>query len=203
MPYPYGGKQRQVMINMNAGLLQSKGLSPQDLLAAVNLQSLVLPSGTAKIGPTEYDVRLNGSPRKVEGLSDLPIQRINGTTVYLRDVATVADGFAPQTNIVRQDGRRGVLVTVVKSGNASTLDVVSGIRNLIPRIATTLPPELKIEPLDDQSIFVRGAVSGVIREAVIAAALTGLMILLFLGSWRSTLIIAISIPCLLYTSRCV
>jgi multidrug efflux pump subunit AcrB len=200
VPYPYGGKQRQVMINMNAGLLQSKGLSPQDLLAAVNLQSLVLPSGTAKIGPTEYDVRLNGSPRKVEGLSDLPIQRINGTTVYLRDVATVADGFAPQTNIVRQDGRRGVLVTVVKSGNASTLDVVSGIRNLIPRIATTLPPELKIEPLDDQSIFVRGAVSGVIREAVIAAALTGLMILLFLGSWRSTLIIAISIPLSILTS---
>jgi multidrug efflux pump subunit AcrB len=194
VPYPYGGKQRQVMINMNSGLLQSKGLSPQDLLNAVNQQNLVLPSGTAKIGPTEYDVRLNASPRKVQELNDLPIKNVNGTMVYLRDVASVADGFAPQTNIVRQDGRRGVLVTVVKSGNASTLDVVSGIRKLLPRVATTLPPELKIEPLNDQSIFVRGAVSGVIREAIIAAALTGLMILLFLGSWRSTLIIAISIP---------
>ncbi len=194
VPYPYGGKQRQVMINMNSGLLQSKGLSPQDLLNAVNQQSLVLPSGTAKIGPTEYDVRLNASPRKVDELGALPIRNINGTTVYLRDVASVADGFAPQTNIVRQDGRRAVLLTIIKSGTASTLDVVSGIRKLIPRVATTLPPALKIEPLDDQSIFVRGAVSGVIREAVIAAALTGLMILLFLGSWRSTLIIAVSIP---------
>jgi multidrug efflux pump subunit AcrB len=194
VPYPYGGKQRQVMINMNAGLLQSKGLSAQDLLAAVNLQNLVLPSGTAKMGPAEYDVRLNSSPRKVEELGDLPIRRVDGNTIYLRDVATVADGFAPQTNIVRQDGHRGVLVTVVKSGTASTLDVVSGILKLIPRVATTLPPELRIEPLNDQSIFVRGAVSGVIREAVIAAALTGLMILLFLGSWRSTLIIAVSIP---------
>ncbi len=194
VPYPYGGKQRQVMINMNSGLLQSKGLSPQDLLNAVNQQSLVLPSGTAKIGPTEYDVRLNASPRKVDELGALPIRNINGTTVYLRDVATVADAFAPQTNIVRQDGRRAVLLPIIKSGTASTLDVVSGIRKLLPRVATTLPPELKVEPLGDQSVFVRAAVSGVIREAVIAAALTGLMILLFLGSWRSTLIIAISIP---------
>jgi multidrug efflux pump subunit AcrB len=146
------------------------------------------------MGPTEYDIRLNDSPRTVPDLSDLPIRRVNGDTIYLRDVATVADGFAPQTNIVRQDGRRGVLVTIVKSGTASTLDVVTGIKKLLPRVATTLPPELKVQPLNDQSIFVRGAVSGVIREAVIAAALTGLMILLFLGSWRSTLIIAISIP---------
>ena len=194
VPYPFGGKQRQVMINMNAGLLQSKGLSPQDLLSAVSQQSLVLPSGTAKIGPAEYDVRLNDSPRQIDELGGLPIKTINGTTVYVRDVATVANGFAPQTNIVRQDGRRAVLGIILKSGSASTLDVVSGIRNLIPRVATTLPPELKIEPLNDQSVFVRGAVSGVIREAVIAAALTGLMILLFLGSWRSTLIIAVSIP---------
>ncbi|MDR3703118.1 MAG: efflux RND transporter permease subunit [Candidatus Sulfopaludibacter sp.] len=194
VPYPYGGKQRQIMINMNAGLLQSKGLSPQDLLSAVNLQSLVLPSGTAKIGPTEYDVRLNDSPRKVDELGGLPIKSVNGTTIYVRDVATVAEGFAPQTSIVRQDGRRAVLLPIIKSGTASTLDVVKGIRTLIPRVATILPPELKIEPLNDQSTFVRGAVSGVIREAVIAAALTGLMILLFLGSWRSTLIIAISIP---------
>src|SRR5580698_547170 len=194
VPYPYGGKQRQVMINMNAGLLQSKGLSPQDLLAAVNLQNLVLPSGTAKMGTTEYDVRLNDSPRTVEELSELPVRRTNGATIYLRDVANVADGFAPQTNVVRQNGRRGVLVSIVKSGTASTLDVVSGIKNLLPRVATTLPPELQIQPLGDQSVFVRAAVSGVIREAVIAAALTGLMILLFLGSWRSTLIIAVSIP---------
>jgi multidrug efflux pump subunit AcrB len=194
VPYPYGGKQRQIMINMNAGLLQSKGLSPQDLLTAVNQQSLVLPSGTVKIGPAEYDVRLNDSPRKVDELGSLPIKSVNGTPIYVRDVATVAEGFAPQTSIVRQDGRRAVLLPIIKSGTASTLDVVKGIRNLIPRVATILPPELKIEPLNDQSTFVRGAVSGVIREAVIAAALTGLMILLFLGSWRSTLIIAISIP---------
>ena len=200
VPYPYGGKQKQVMINMNSGLLQSKGLSPQDLLNAVNLQNLVLPSGTTKIGPLEYDVRLNASPRKIEELNDIPIKQVNGTTVYVRDVATVSDGFAPQTNIVRQDGKRGVLVTIVKSGTASTLDVVSGVRKAIPRIATTLPPQLKIQPLDDQSVFVRGAVSGVIREAIIAAALTGLMILLFLGSWRSTLIIAISIPLSILTS---
>lgn len=132
VPYPYGGKQRQVMINMNAGLLQSKGLSPQDVLTAVNRQSLVLPSGTAKIGQSEYDIRLNDSPRQISGLNTLPIKHVNGTTVYLRDVATVADGFAPQTNIVRQDGHRGVLVTIVKSGTASTLDVVSGIRKLLP-----------------------------------------------------------------------
>ncbi len=166
----------------------------------MNLQSLILPSGTAKIGPAEYDVRLNDSPRTVPELASVPLKTVNGATVYLRDVAAVADGFAPQTNIVRQDGRRGVLVTVVKSGTASTLDVVSGIRRMIPRVATTLPPELKIEPLNDQSIFVRGAVSGVIREAIIAAALTGLMILLFLGSWRSTLIIAVSIPLSILTS---
>ena len=144
----------------------------QNLLDAVNLQNLVLPSGTSKIGPAEYDVRLNSSPRNVDELNDIPIKHVNGTTIYLRDVATVANGFAPQTNVVRQDGKRGVLLTVVKSGNASTLDVVSGIRKMIPRVATTLPPQLKIEPLDDQSVFVRGAVSGVIREAIIAAVLT-------------------------------
>ncbi len=194
VPYPYGGKQRQVMINLNAGLLQSKGLSPQDVLNAVNQQNVVLPSGTAKIGPSEYDVRVNSSPRTVPELNDLPIKQVNGTTLYLRDVATVADGFSPQTNVVRQDGRRGVLVTIIKSGTASTLDVVSGIRKILPAVETTLPPELKIEPLADQSVFVRGAINGVVREAVLAAALTGLMILLFLGNWRSTLIIAISIP---------
>jgi multidrug efflux pump subunit AcrB len=175
-------------------LLQSKGLAPQDILNAVQLQNLILPSGTAKMGPFEYDVRLNASTRTVPELNDLPVKVIGNTTIYLRDVANVRDAFAPQTNIVRQDGHRGALVSVLKAGNGSTIDVVKGIRGLLPRVAQTLPPELKIVPLADQSIFVRGAVNGVIREAVIAACLTGLMILLFLGSWRSTLIIAVSIP---------
>src|SRR5579863_5995745 len=194
IPYLYGGKQRQVMIDLNQGLMQSKGLAPQDVLNAVQLQNLILPSGTAKMGPFEYDVRMNASTRTVPELNDLPVKVIGNTTIYLRDVANVRDAFAPQTNIVRQDGHRGALVSVLKAGNGSTIDVVKGIRALLPRVAQTLPPELKIVPLADQSIFVRGAVNGVIREAVIAACLTGLMILLFLGSWRSTLIIAVSIP---------
>ena len=194
IPYLYGGKQRQVMIDLNEGLMQSKGLAPQDVLNAVQQENLIAPSGTAKMGPFEYDVRLNSSPKTVPELNDLPIRVVGNSTIYLRDVANIRDGFAPQTNIVRQDGHRGALVTILKAGNASTIDVVRGIRNLLPRVAQTLPPEMKILPLADQSIFVRGAVSGVIREAVIAACLTGLMILLFLGSWRSTLIIAISIP---------
>jgi multidrug efflux pump subunit AcrB len=194
VPFLYGGKQRQIMVDLNPGLVQSKGLSPQDVLNAVQQQNLILPSGTAKMGPFEYDVRLNASLKTVPEFNDLPIKVVGNSTIYLRDVANVRDAFAPQTNIVRQDGRRGALVSILKAGNASTLDVVKGIRGLLPRVAQTLPPELKILPLADQSIFVRGAVNGVIREAVIAACLTGLMILLFLGSWRSTLIIAISIP---------
>src|ERR1700747_3620846 len=200
IPFLYGGKQRQVMIDLNPGLLQSKGLAPQDVLAAVQQQNLILPSGTAKMGPFEYDVRLNASMKTVPELNDLPIKVVGNSTIYLRDVANVRDAFAPQTNIVRQDGRRGALVSVLKAGNASTIDVVSGIRGLLPRVAQTLPPELKILPLADQSVFVRGSVNGVIREAVIAACLTGLMILLFLGSWRSTLIIAVSIPLSILTS---
>ena len=200
IPYLYGGKQRQVMIDLNEGLMQSKGLAPQDVLNAVQQENLIAPSGTAKMGPFEYDVRLNSSPKTVPELNDLPIRVVGNSTIYLRDVANIRDGFAPQTNIVRQDGHRGALVTILKAGNASTIDVVRGIRNLLPRVAQTLPPEMKILPLADQSIFVRGAVSGVIREAVIAACLTGLMILLFLGSWRGTLIIAISIPLSILTS---
>src|SRR5229473_2171866 len=200
IPYLYGGKQRQIMIDLNPGLVQSKGLAPQDVLAAVQQQNLILPSGTAKMGPFEYDVRLNASMRTVPELNDLPVKVVGNSTIYLRDVANVRDAFAPQTNIVRQDGRRGALVSVLKAGNASTIDVVSGIRGLLPRVAQTLPPELKILPLADQSIFVRASVNGVIREAIIAACLTGLMILLFLGSWRSTLIIAISIPLSILTS---
>ena len=200
IPYPYGGKQRQVMVSLNPGLLQSKGLSATDVVNAIGDQNLVLPSGTAKIGQFEYDVDMNAAPRTVAELNNLPIKVVNNTPIYLRDVATVADGFAPQTNIVRKDGRRGTLVTVLKAGNSSTLDVVQGIKDLLPRVEATLPPELKIQPVGDQSIFVRAAVDGVIREAIIAACLTGLMILIFLGSWRSTLIIAVSIPLSILTS---
>jgi CzcA family heavy metal efflux pump len=200
IPWPYGGKQRQIMIDLNQDLLQAKGLSPQDVLNALGNQNLVLPGGTAKIDQFEYDVRVNSSPRNVAELNDLPVKQVGSTTVYLRDVANVRDGFAPQTNIVRQDGHRGVLLSILKAGTASTISVVQGIRDMLPRVSQTLPPELKIQPLADQSIFVKGAVSGVIREALIAACLTALMILLFLGSWRSTLIIAVSIPLSILTS---
>ena len=200
VPFPYGGKQRQVMIDLNPNLLQAKGLSPQDVLNALTNQNLVLPGGTAKIDEFEYDVRLNSSPKTVDELNNLPVKQIGTFTVYLRDVANVRDGFAPQTNIVRQDGHRAVLLSILKAGTASTISVVDGIRGLLPRVAQTLPPELKIRPLADQSIFVKAAVSGVIREALIAACLTAFMILLFLGSWRTTLIIAASIPLSILTS---
>ena len=200
VPFPFGGKQRQVMVNLNQGLLQAKGLSPNDVLTVLGTQNLILPGGTVKMGQFEYDVDLNADVKTVQELNDLPIKTVGSSTIYLRDVATVSDGFAPQTNIVRQDGRRGVLVTVLKAGDASTIDVVKGVRQILPRVAQTLPPNLKIQPLSDQSIFVRASINGVIREAILAAALTGLMILIFLGSWRSTLIIAISIPLSILTS---
>jgi multidrug efflux pump subunit AcrB len=200
IPYPYGGKQRQVMVDLDHRLLQSKGLSPADVVTALGQQNVIVPSGTAKIGSFEYDVAVNGSPRTVAELNQLPVKVVGGTPIYLGDVAQVRDGFTPQTNVVRRDGTRGTLVTILKNGNASTLDVVAGIRALLPRVIPTLPPQLKIQPLADQSIFVRAAVSGVIREAVIAACLTATMILIFLGSWRSTLIIAVSIPLSILTS---
>ena len=200
IPYPYGGKQRQIMVDLDQRLLQSKGLSPADVVTALGQQNIVLPSGTAKIGEFEYDVAMNASPRTVAELNDLPVKVVGNSTIYLRDVAHVRDGFAPQTNVVRRDGSRGTLVTILKTGTASTLDVVAGIRALLPRVIQTLPPQLTVQPLADQSIFVRAAVSGVIREAVIAACLTAAMILLFLGSWRSTLIIAVSIPLSILTS---
>jgi multidrug efflux pump subunit AcrB len=200
IPYPYGGKQRQVMVDLNSRLLQSKGLSPSDVLVALGQQYIVLPSGTAKIGSLEYDIRLNSNSRTVAELNDLPIKVVGNSLIYVRDVANVRDGFTPQTNIVRQNGRRGTLVTILKGGNASTIDVVKGIRDLLPRVSQTMPPELKIEPLADQSVFVRAAINGVMSEAVIAACLTGLMILLFLGNWRSTIIIAVSIPLSILTS---
>ena len=200
IPYPYGGKQRQIMVDINPAAMQSKGLSPADVTAAIDNQNLIIPAGTSKIGRFEYDVDLNSSPTTVEAFNDFPIKVVNGSPVYIRDIGHVRDGFAPQTNIVRQDGSRAVLLTVLKAGNASTLAVVDGVRKLLPVVAATLPPELKIQPLADQSIFVRASINGVIREAVIAACLTGLMILLFLGSWRSTVIIAVSIPLSILTS---
>jgi multidrug efflux pump subunit AcrB len=200
VPLPWGGKQRQVTIAMDQAAMQSKGIAPGDLLSAVAQQNVVMPSGTIKIGQSEYDVRTNSTPDSIEGLANIPLRQVNGTTIYLRDVATVSDGFQVQTNVVRQDGRRGVLISVLKNGNSSTLDVVGGIRKLLPHVKDILPPELQITPLGDQSVFVRSAVSGVIREGAIAAILTAIMILLFLGSWRSTIIIAISIPLSILTS---
>ena len=200
VPYPYGGKQRQVMVDLDPAKLQSKGLSPVDIVNTINAQNLIIPAGTSKIGTFEYAVDLNGSPDTVEEMNDFPVKVVNNSTIYLRDVAHVRDGFAPQTNIVRQEGRRGVLISVLKSGNASTLDVIDNVRKTLTKLATTLPPELKIELLGDQSLFVRGAVNSVVREAIIAGCLTALMILIFLGSWRSTLIIAVSIPLSVLTS---
>src|SRR5579863_7242601 len=200
IPYPYGGKQRQIMVDINPAAMQSKGLSPADVTNAIGNQNLIIPAGTSKIGQFEYNVDLNSSPSTVDAFNDFPIKIVNGSPVYIRDIGHVRDGFSPQTNIVRQDGSRAVLLTVMKAGNASTLAVVDGVRKTLPAVSATLPPELKIQPLADQSIFVRASISGVIREAVIAACLTGLMILLFLGSWRSTVIIAISIPLSILTS---
>jgi len=194
VPWPFGGKTPQVMVDVNPALLQANGLAPQDVVNALNQQNLILPAGTAKIGAYEYNVDMNGSPKTIQEVADLPVKAVNGTTIYLHDIGSVRNGFAPQINIVRQDGRRGALLTVYKSGNASTLDIVSGVRSLLPVISSGLPKDLKITPLADQSIFVRAAISGVVREAIMAACLTAVMILLFLGSWRSTLIIAISIP---------
>jgi len=203
IPYPYGGKQRQVMIDIRPDLLQAKGLSPSDVVTAVGNQNLILPSGTSKIGPFEYDVDLNSSPTRIAEINNLPIKAVNKTTLYVRDVAHVRDGYTPQTNIVLRDGGRGVLMTIMKVGQTSTLEIVEKVREALPIIATGLPKELKIEPIADQSIFVRAAVSGVVREAIIAACLTAFMILLFLGSWRSTVIIAVSIPLSILISICV
>ena len=200
IPYPYGGKQRQIMVDIDPAQMQAKGLSPADITNAIANQNLILPAGTSKIGQFEYDVDLNASPTSVEAFNDFPIKVVNGAPIYIHDIGHVRDGFSPQTNIVRQDGGRAVLLTVMKGGNASTLSVVDGVRKLLPVVAATLPPELKIQPLADQSVFVRASIAGVIREAVIAACLTGLMILIFLGSWRSTLIIAVSIPLSILTS---
>jgi multidrug efflux pump subunit AcrB len=201
VPYPYGGKQRQVQVDLNPTALQSKGLSALDVVNAISVQNLILPTGTSKIGSREYDVSIpNAAPQTIEDLNRIPIKSIGGTTIYIKDVAWVRDGFPPQTNIVKVNGQRSVLLTIQKAGDASTLNVISGVKALLPHIKTTVPAQLQIQPLADQSIFVRGAISGVVRETLIAACLTAFMILTFLGSWRSTLIIATSIPLAILTS---
>ena len=200
VPYPYGGKQRQVQVDLNPPALQARGLAPVDVVNALAAQNLILPAGTSKIGELEYDVDINGSPRTVAELNDLPIRTVGATTTYVRDVANVRDGAPPQTNIVRVDGNRSSLLTILKAGNASTLDVISNIKEMLPFIQSTVPEALKIQPLADQSFFVRASINGVLKEALIAACLTALMILLFLGSWRSTIIIATSIPLAILTS---
>src|SRR5882757_4595860 len=194
VPLPYGGKQRVISVDLDTNALLAKGLTPTDVVAAVNTQNLVLPSGTAKIGSTEYVLATNGSPDTIAGLNSIPVTTRNGATTYLSEVAHVRDGFSPQTNIVRQNGERGVLLSIIKNGGAWTLDIVSGIFAQLPIAAQILPKEMKITPLFDQSGFVRAAIRGVVQEALIAAALTAALILLFLGNWRSTCIIAISIP---------
>src|SRR5207302_9962485 len=194
VPQPWGGKQRQVMVDLDLDALYGRGLSPSDVSAALGNQNLIIPAGTAKMGATEYNVKLNSSPDLIDAFNQIPVRTINGIPIYLKDVAHVRDGYAVQTNVVRRDGRRAVLMTVLKGEGASTLSVVQAVRDALPRVESQLPPELKLEPLFDQSVFVRAAVQGVLKEGAVAAGLTALMILLFLGSWRSTLIVATSIP---------
>jgi CzcA family heavy metal efflux pump len=193
-PFPYGGKQRQVQVDLSIPALQANKLSPNDIVNALSAQNLILPSGSAKLGPLEYQVEVGGAPRTIEELNSLPVKTVNGSTIYMRDVAHVRDGFAPQTNIVRMDGQRGALMSMLKVGSASTLTIVEGVKRMVVLASQSLPPELKISPLFDQSVFVRASIQGVVREGLIAAALTAAMILLFLGDWRPTIVISISIP---------
>jgi multidrug efflux pump subunit AcrB len=193
-PFPYGGKQRQIQVDLDLHALQAKGLSPADVVNAVSAQNLIAPSGTMKIDRFEYAVETNSAPNVVNELNNLPIKAVNGAVIYIRDVAHVRDGNPPQTNIVRVDGSRAILMNVMKTGSASTLDIIKGVRDKVESIRGQLPPQLQINALSDQSIFVRSAIDGVVREMIIAACLTGVMILIFLGSFRSTIIIAVSIP---------
>jgi multidrug efflux pump subunit AcrB len=201
--YPFGGKNRAIMVDLNPDELYAKQLSPLDVSNALNLQNLILPAGTAKMAETEYQIKVNSSPVVVDELNNLPIKTVNGATIYMKDVAQVRDGFTVQSNIVRTDGARGVMLSITRTGKASTLAVVDAIKAALPRILASVPPELKVITLADQSIFVRASIQGVLREALIAAGLTGLMILLFLGSWRSTLIVCISIPLSILASLCI
>ena len=200
VPLPYGGKVRQVMVDLDPDALYGKGLSATDISNALNLQNLILPTGSVKVGTREYLIRLNSSPELVSAMNDIPIKTVNGAPVYMRDVGQVRDGYSVQTNIVRINGGLSSLLTVLRHGGASTLAVVQGVKDLLPKIQATLPPSLNVTQLFDQSLFVRASVQGVVREASIAALLTALMILLFLGSWRSTLIVCISIPLSILTS---
>jgi len=193
-PYPYGGRPRQIQVDLDLAALQAKGLSPVDVVNAVSAQNLIAPSGTMKIDRFEYAVETNSAPSAVNDLNDLPIRAVNGAVIYIRDVAHVRDGSGPQTNIVRVDGRRAILMSIMKTGSASTLDIIAGVQAKLKSVKGQLPPQLQINALSDQSIFVRSAIDGVVREAIIAACLTAIMILVFLGSWRSTVIIAVSIP---------
>ncbi|HVE07432.1 MAG TPA: efflux RND transporter permease subunit, partial [Paraburkholderia sp.] len=199
-PLPYGGKQRQIMVDIDSRKLQERNLSPMDVVNSITAQNLIVPTGTAKIGSTEYSVQLNASPDSLAGLNNIPIKTTANGTIYIRDVAHVRDGFQPQTNIVRVDGTRAALLTINKSGNTSTLEIVNRIKQMMPILHNLVPESMKIDPVADQSLFVRASVQGVLREALIAACLTGLMILLFLGNWRATLIIAVSIPLSMITS---
>jgi multidrug efflux pump subunit AcrB len=200
LPLPYGGKPRQIMVDLDPQALLAKGLSPNDVSTAITAQNLTLPSGTAKMGTRDYIVSLNSSPSTIAALNEVPIKQVNGATIYVRDIGHVRDGFDVQTNIVRQDGRRSVLLTILKSGGASTLDIVKRVQASLPDIRAAAPAGLELKELFDQSLFVRAAVRGVVTEGAIAACLTGLMILLFLGSWRSTLIVILSIPLSLLVS---
>jgi multidrug efflux pump subunit AcrB len=201
IPPPFGGKQRQIMVDIDPSQLYARGLSATDISAALNAQNLILPAGTAKLGDREYYVRLNSSPTTIQGVNDLPVKATpDGRVVYMRDVAQVRDGFSVQNNIVRANGRRSALMTVTKNGKSSTLDIVNDIKKTLPKVMAGLPPELKVTPMFDQSLFVRDAINGVVKEGAIAAALTGLMILMFLGSWRSTIIVCTSIPLSILTS---
>ncbi|MGA8781185.1 MAG: efflux RND transporter permease subunit, partial [Terracidiphilus sp.] len=195
-PFPYGGKQREIVVDLDPNALQARGLSPADVVTAIGNQNLIAPSGTIKLDRFEYQVETNSAPPLLQQLNDLPIKAINGAIVYIHDVAHVRDGNPPQTNIVRVDGRRAIMMSIMKIGSASTLDIIKGVRGVItsPTVLGQLPPTLKITALADQSIFVRNSIDGVLHEAIIAACLTAIMILVFLGSWRSTLIIAVSIP---------
>jgi len=200
IPYPYGGKSRVISVDLETTSMLSLGLTPTDIVNAINAQNLILPSGTAKIGTAEYSINMNGSPESIASLNNIPVRTVNGTTTYLHQVAHVRDGFSPQTNIARQDGQRGVLLSILKNGGSSTLQIVEDLKNILPRVSQTLPKDLKIAPLFDQSLFVKAAIKGVIHEALIAACLTAAMILLFLGNWRSTCIITVSIPLSILTS---
>jgi multidrug efflux pump subunit AcrB len=193
-PFPYGGKQRQIQVDLDLHALEAKGLSPVDVVNAINAQNLIAPSGTMKVDRFEYAIETNSAPSVVSDLNDMPIKAVNGAVIYIRDVAHVRDGFPPQTNIVRVNGSRAILMSIMKTGSASTLDIIKGVQTVLASIKGQLPPQLQINPLSDQSIFVRGAINGVVREALIAACLTAIMILVFLGSFRSTVIIAVSIP---------